>query len=339
MSILFAFIASVLFALVTPLSKIILTEIDPVFMAGLCYLSSALGLGIYRFFTKIKEPSITINDIPQVAGIIVFGGILAPIFLFKGISIEKASTVSIFLNLEVVFTTLLAVIFLNEDSSLKFWVAVFLLFLSIVFINFDYNFKITFSKGSLFVILACIMWALDNILTTKLSIKDPYIIAIIKGIVGGGFNLIYYFINNDFSYIKLNFLPSIILIGIFGYGVSLIFLIYSMRYVGAAKSVAVFGCYPVLSFIFSVLILKESFTFFSFLAFMFMFFSIVLIFFSKHEHKHIHLEKHSHIHSHNDGHHNHIHENINPEVKHSHFHEHNIEHTHPHYSDLHHKHH
>ncbi|MEF3279613.1 MAG: EamA family transporter [Elusimicrobiota bacterium] len=87
MPFLFSLISSILFALVTPVSKIILTDINPIFMAGLSYFSSAICVGVYRLIVKNKEEGILKKDIFALIGIIVFGGILAPVFLFKAIAI------------------------------------------------------------------------------------------------------------------------------------------------------------------------------------------------------------------------------------------------------------
>ncbi|MEF3279612.1 MAG: EamA family transporter [Elusimicrobiota bacterium] len=247
--------------------------------------------------------------------------------------------VSVFLNFEILFTTTIAVIFLREHVENKFWIAVLFIFLASFFVTYDYNFKLIFSKGSVFTILACLFWAIDNNLTTKLSIRDPCLIAIVKGFVGGGINIFYYFTQNNISCFETKFILPVFIIGGFGYGVSLVLLIYSMRYIGASKSVAIFGTYPIFSFLFSVLILKEKLTFFGFLSFIFMSVSVFLIFFSKHSHSHLHKEEHEHLHSHNDQHHNHKHENFSGNLKHTHRHSHNIEHDHHHYSDYHHKHH
>jgi drug/metabolite transporter (DMT)-like permease len=45
-------------------------------------------------------------------------------------------------------------------------------------------------EGGLLIAAACLAWGVDNNLTRKLSSADPVIIALIKGLVAGGVNLI-----------------------------------------------------------------------------------------------------------------------------------------------------
>ena len=71
-----ALLAAVLFGVSTPLAKSISPCSDPILMAGLLYLGSGIGLGVYvwlRFQRKnirLKETALTCHDIPWLAGAI-----------------------------------------------------------------------------------------------------------------------------------------------------------------------------------------------------------------------------------------------------------------------------
>ena len=55
--ILFALLAALLFGVSTPLAKIVLPQLVPVMMAGLLYLGSGIGLGIYwLILSRSKNP-------------------------------------------------------------------------------------------------------------------------------------------------------------------------------------------------------------------------------------------------------------------------------------------
>lgn len=310
-------------------------------MAGICYLSSAMGLMIYKFIKRNKEAKIAKEDILNIFIITISGGVIAPILLFKAIVISNATTISVLLNFEMIFTAILATLFFRESSDRRFWFAVFLIFVASIFISINSSSSFYFSQGSFYAIFACLFWAIDNNFTTKLSLKDPYSIAIIKGLGGGIINIFFYFLASQ----KANLAPPLFvfsaLIGIFCYGASFVFLIYSMRYVGASKSITIFGTYPIFSFLFSIIILKEKITPLNILSFLIMAAGIYLIISLKHSHRHTHQrEFHEHLHSHNDGHHTHKHEGLPENITHSHSHFHQyIEHEHQHYDDIHHKHH
>jgi drug/metabolite transporter (DMT)-like permease len=184
------------------------------------------------------------------------------------------------------------------------------------------------------------MWAIDNNITSSISLKNPFYISTVKGLIGGIFNLsisIYSEKNNLYNLTPLIYLFSL---GVISYGSSLVLLIYSMRKIGVARSVLIFGTYPIMSFILSIIFLKEELKPNSFLAFFLTCLAFYLIFKEKHDHFHMHKKEiDSHIHTHNDEHHLHNHENM-PTKKHTHLHVHEIiEHKHPHFNDTHHKHH
>src|SRR6266481_6082345 len=109
----FAMLAAVLFGASTPFSKILLSKSEPVLLAGLLYLGSGLGLTIWSWFRSQskggrREARLKRSDLSWLAGAILAGGIIGPILLMVGLAVTPASSASLFLNLEGVFTALLA---------------------------------------------------------------------------------------------------------------------------------------------------------------------------------------------------------------------------------------
>jgi len=51
-AIIFAFLASALYAISIPFSKLLLNKIEPTMMASYLYLGSGIGIGILFLFTK-----------------------------------------------------------------------------------------------------------------------------------------------------------------------------------------------------------------------------------------------------------------------------------------------
>lgn len=114
-SVLIGLFAGLLFGIATPLSKIVLSEINSFQLAGLLYIGAALAfLPFILKHRKIEFISLKrIGKKRYLAGVILFGGILGPIFLMIGLKSANAMSVSIWLNLELVATAILGVLFLR----------------------------------------------------------------------------------------------------------------------------------------------------------------------------------------------------------------------------------
>ena len=119
--ILFALLAALLFGASTPLAKLVLPQAVPIMMAGLLYLGSGIGLSIYWLIrslsknSRTKEASLYRRDLPWLTGAIVAGGVVGPVLLMWGLAITPASSASLLLNLEGVFTVLLAWFVFKEN--------------------------------------------------------------------------------------------------------------------------------------------------------------------------------------------------------------------------------
>ena len=100
--------AALLFWAGTPLAKLLLNTVSPWLLAGLLYLGSGLGLGLYRYLSHAPAASLPRREALWFAGAIVAGGIVGPVLLMLGLSGMPASGASLLLNAEGVFTALLA---------------------------------------------------------------------------------------------------------------------------------------------------------------------------------------------------------------------------------------
>jgi multidrug transporter EmrE-like cation transporter len=130
------------------------------------------------------------------------------------------------------------------------------------------------------------------------------------------------------------------LVGLFGYGVSLVLFILALRHIGTARTGAYFSTAPFLGAIVSVVFLAEPITGWILVAGLLMGIGVWLHLSERHEHVHAHEEvTHEHLHVHNE-HHRHEHESETPIIEpHSHIHTHTkLTHSHPHYPDIHHRH-
>ncbi|MDB6112584.1 MAG: putative superfamily transporter [Pedosphaera sp.] len=342
--VLFALLAALLFGASTPLAKHFLPKIDPMLMAGLLYLASGLGLGVYWVFRRhsdrpAKEARLTRRDLPWLAGAFLVGGVIGPILLLFGLRDSPATNASLLLNLEGVFTALLAWIVFKENFDARIATGMALIAGGGVVLGWVGRPVSGSPWGSLAIVGACLAWAIDNNLTRKVSAGDPVQIAMLKGLVAGSVNTMLALGLGS----KLPGLPTLLatgLIGLFGYGISLTLFVLALRHVGAARTGAYFSTAPFAGAIIALLFFRDPVTPALLIAGTLMAVGVWLHLSEYHEHVHQHESmEHEHLHYH-DEHHQHPHgPNDPPGEPHSHWHRHEeLAHAHPHYPDLHHRH-
>jgi drug/metabolite transporter (DMT)-like permease len=339
-SVLIGLLAGLLFGVATPLSKIILSQLNSFQLAGLLYLGAALAFLPYI----IKNRKIEFKTLRQtgkkkyLGGVILFGGILGPLFLMIGLRTANAMSVSIWLNMELVATAILGVLLFKDNLDRYAIIGILLtLCAGIIISSQESSSGIT---SAIFILLACICWGFDNHFSAVIDGVSPQTITFVKGTFGGITNLtIGLFLSN--WEIQLSYIPAALLIGIFSYGISIVLYVISAQNLGATRSQILFSTAPFWGIFAAWIFIGEPITMVVVIAFSILVLGIVFTNISSHGHGHTHKSMvHIHLHSHDDGHHNHIHERDGEKsLKHSHLHEHKgIKHTHKHYPDLHHRH-
>src|SRR2546425_4566962 len=116
MAILKVLIAALAFGLSAPLAKRLLDVVPPLFLAGLLYLGAGVFLGPVRLVWRRRPATgrpLTVRDRLILASVVLTGGVLAPPLLLWGLERSSATTTAL-LNLEVVFTVVLAGIVFSE---------------------------------------------------------------------------------------------------------------------------------------------------------------------------------------------------------------------------------
>jgi drug/metabolite transporter (DMT)-like permease len=189
----YALLGAALFGASTPVAKLLVGEIGPLMLAGLLYAGSGLGLGLWLALRVWLRPDaggarIARADAKWLAGAVVFGGVIGPVLLMFALSAASASSVSLLLNLEGVFTALLAWFVFQENFDRRVMLGMLLIVCGGVLLSWPSG-GISSSLPALAVAGACLCWALDNNLTRKISAGDPVRIAAIKGLAAGAVNL------------------------------------------------------------------------------------------------------------------------------------------------------
>lgn len=340
MAILSALIAALAFGLSAPLAKRLLDVVPPLFLAGLLYLGAGVFLGVARRIWRQRPATgraLSVRDGWILAGVVLTGGVLAPPLLLWGLQRSSATTTALLLNLEVVFTVLLAGILFNEHLGARITIAAVVMAAGGVVLGWTPG-DPTIAAGAAAVAGACLLWALDNNLTRLIAEGDPLLIVEIKGLVAGTVNLLLALASGQSPPAPATIAFGMAL-GAVSYGTSLVLFILAMRTLGAARAGAYFATAPFFGAAGSLALLGESPTGGLLAAAALMALATWLLVHERHLHRHLHpTGTHAHVHVHDD-HHQHAHAGGEGPEPHSHPHATGpIEHEHPHTPDIHHDH-
>ena len=333
--------AALLFGVSAPLAKLLLATAPPQLLAGLLYLGSGVGLGVVWLGRRgaRKEAALTRRDLPWLASAIGFGGVLGPLLLMAGLAITPASSASLLLNLEGVFTATLAWFVFHEHFDRRIALGMALIVAGGATLSWEGRLGPAGIAGPLLIASATLCWGIDNNLTQKVSARDPVEIAMFKGLTAGAVN----------TTLALSLgarwpsLPHALAAGALGfasYGVSLVLFVLALRQLGTARTGAYFASAPFVGAAVSLIVFRERPAIALLIGASFMAVGVWLHLTEHHSHQHRHeAMEHEHLHVH-DAHHQHTHGPDDPPGEpHSHRHRHEpLVHTHPHYPDIHHRH-
>lgn len=337
----YALLAALLFGVSAPFAKLLIREGSPQLVAGLLYLGSGTGLAFVWLIRQRSqhEAPLVRSGLPWLGGAITFGGVIAPLLLMLGLARTPASTASLLLNVEGVFTALLAWFVFHENFDRRIALGMIAIVVGGVVLSWEGRAQLGGIAGPLLIAGATLSWAIDNNLTQKVSAGDPVQIATLKGLVAGGVNTAIA-LSLGASAPTMVRVAGALVLGFLSYGVSLVLFVLALRYLGTARTGAYFSSAPFVGALVSLVVFRERPTSALAVAATLMALGVWLHVTERHEHKHAHeAMEHEHLHVH-DEHHQHAHSpDAPPGEPHSHPHRHEpIVHTHPHFPDIHHRH-
>lgn len=339
--------AALLFGASTPLAKLLGVDVAPQLLAGLLYLGSGAGLALVllaRFLlhrgsadqrAALRVPA---RELPWLAGAIVAGGILGPVFLMSGLGTTDAAAASLLLNVEGVLTALIAWLVFRENADLQIVLGMVAIVAGGVLLSLQPG-TVVLSSGSLLIVAACLCWAVDNNLTRKVSTNDALLVACLKGLFAG-------VTNTGLALALGGSLPDLgpflaaLALGFAGYGLSLALFVVALRGLGTARTGAYFSVAPLFGVLVSLMLWPAWPARMFWAAAGLMGIGVWLHIRERHEHAHTHQPlNHAHPHVH-DAHHRHDHDfewdGVEP---HGHPHRHAVlTHRHAHFPDVHHQH-
>jgi len=333
--------AAALFGVSVPLAKILVPTTGTVMLAALLYLGAGLGVTVLSAMLRDvrggRESGVTRADLPLLVGIVLSGAVLGPVLLLVGLHQLSAVAASLLLNLEAPFTILLAVWLFRDHVGEMEIVAIGLIVVGALTLTHAEGVFSASWMGGAAVAGACLSWAVDNNLTQRLSIRDPLAIVRVKALAAAP-------ISFGLALVVGQTLPPSrelgygMVLGLFSYGLSVVFAVRSLRLLGAAREAAYFATAPFIGALVAAGLLREPLGARELFAMVIMAAGVILLLRAEHEHIHTHeAMEHDHAHVHDE---HHVHEHDEPTIEpHAHVHRHpTLTHEHPHVPDVHHRH-
>jgi drug/metabolite transporter (DMT)-like permease len=325
--------AAVLFGVSAPFASRLTDDMGAFTLAGLLYIGAAIAVIPFVGRTPPTRHAVRAS-LPNLALAVVLGGAVGPVLLAAGLGLMPAATSSLLLNLELVFTMLVASLVFHEHLGRNIITGTALVVVGSVALTWSGNPELRW--GAVLIAGACLCWAIDNSTTAVIDQISPSHITLAKGAIAGGTNLI--------IGLSLTALPSAgpilaaLVIGGFGYGASITLWVAGARDLGAARGQLIFATAPFIGALVAWTVLGEAITVRQLIGSLVAASGVAFVLGSGHEHEHQHLAvQHVHDHTH-DEHHDHHAEPVSPQ-HHTHPHEHaRTVHRHPHLPDLHHRH-
>lgn len=255
-----ALLAAALYAVNAPFSKLLLIYMPSTLMAGVLYLGAGIGMVVIALIRKVSgraqtEEKITRLDLPYTLAMILLD-IAAPIFLLLGLSRTTAANASLLNNFEIVATALIALAVFGERISARLWMGIGFVTVSCVLLSFEGSAGLDFSIGSLFVLLACVCWGIENNCTRRLSAKDPLEIVLLKGIFSGMGSVVIGLCVGERFTVWWSVI-AVLAVGFVAYGLSIFFYVYAQRLLGAARTSAYYAIAPFIGTALSLMIFRE----------------------------------------------------------------------------------
>ncbi len=246
-----AALAAVTFGASPLLISLIGAEVSPFALAGILSFGSSL-LGVISLLRE-KNRKILVTSFSQMRshryallGLVVFGGVVAPIFLAMGIQRVSPVEVSIALNFELVATAVIARFFFSEKISRRALFAILIIFVGVLVPVVFNSEGLHLSRDLLgigFVLLAGVCWGFDNCFSRIVSHLSPELSIIIKGVVGAVVNFLIAVSMGSVFIQPIKFF-QLLLIGIICYGLSLRLLLRAFQILGSARGIALFSLHP-----------------------------------------------------------------------------------------------
>jgi drug/metabolite transporter (DMT)-like permease len=335
-----ALASAVAFGATTPLVQRFGRGVGPFMTAALLYGGAAMVSAVRgdRLRGTLEAP-LRRSDAGRVLAVALLGAVAAPMAFAWGLQRTSGVTAALLLNLEAVFTVLLARLLWHEPLGGRVGLAVTAMVCGGALLVLDgRGASLAAGWGALAVALATLAWAGDNVVGRPLADRDPTQVILAKGALGASLSLAIARCLSE-SWPPWSRAAALAACGAVGYGLSLRLYLRAQRIVGAARTGSIFAVAPFLGAAIAWTMGERGGGLATVGAGALCALGVALHLTESHDHAHAHdIVEHEHAHRHDEGHHTHPHD-VYPTREHSHAHRHDPQsHVHPHGPDLHHRH-
>jgi drug/metabolite transporter (DMT)-like permease len=325
------------FGATTPMVQRFGRGLGPFTTAALLYGGAALFSALPR--AQRERERLRRSDLPRLVLVASLGAVVAPVALAWGLQRTSGVSASLLLNLEAVFTVLLARALWSEPIGARAAGALVAMTAGgAVLVVTAPSSRASAGWGALAVVGATLAWAADNAVGRPLADRDPTRVVLAKGVLGATASAALGVAFGEAPPAS-QAAVGLALCGALGYGASLALYLRAQREIGAARTGSIFSVAPFVGAAIAWAIGQGSAGLATLAAGGLFVGGLWLHLTERHDHVHTHgAVEHDHAHSHGDLHHDHGHD-VYPSGEHSHPHRHDpTTHVHPHGLDLHHRH-
>jgi drug/metabolite transporter (DMT)-like permease len=332
-----ALFAALLFGATTPAASVLARSVSPLWLSAALYTGVACVLAFARF----ERRSLARGDVPWLLASALVGGVAAPVLLVIGLRAADAATASLLLATEPVATAAIAWLVVREHASRQTVAGMACIALGAIVLA--WRGSPNASLGALAVVGAAACWAIDNNLARRIASSNAVAIAGVKGVVASSVAVVLALALHDSRPAVAAFGIGALL-GLVGYGCSLVLYMRALRVLGTARTGAYFATAPFAGATLALAFGHAPFGIRIAFAGALMAVGVWLHATERHEHEHVHPEEeHEHWHAHDDEHHLHAHEALDDAwptgAAHAHVHTHErTAHVHAHTPDEEHRH-
>lgn len=337
--VLLAAFAAIAFGVTTPVVAWAGRGVGSFTTAALLYVGAAVAALILRSLRGTSDTPLRRSDAARVVAVALVGGAIAPTLLAWGLQRSGATIGALLLNLEAVFTVLLARAFFREPIGARVAFAVAAMAAGGAALTLDAWTATSWGLlGLVAVAGATVAWAADNALSRPLAERDPLEVILGKGSLGAILTTTAALLAGE-PMPPVRSLVVLLACGATGYGLSLRLYLLAQRRIGAGRTGSVFALAPFLGAALAFACGDRGGGPWTLVAAALFGLGVYLHVTERHGHPHVHEPvEHEHLHRHPDEHH--THEHVPPffgEHAHAHRHE-QIAHEHEHAPDIHHSH-
>lgn len=242
-----------------------MVEINPVVMAFLIYFIGGI------FFTPLARKTNAVSKFGKkdwmFMGLIGIAEVSALITYFYGLSSASAVNASIFSNSEIIFALVIAMMVFKERLHIKECIPFSMIVIGMIALpvgndlylnNFNLGHMVT---GDLLIILSGVLYAIDITFCKYVGDKfDAKRVTQIVSFVCAAVAISIIVVFQIPMDVDISQLPGILVMSILGTGMSTLFFLMALKYIGTVRTVLLYSTTAVFGVIFSGIFLGESVT-------------------------------------------------------------------------------